>query len=532
VDLADVARHARDSALELSMMPSQEVQLRDQAGRHRRLLDDPLDDPRLTPGSSGGSELSELALESPRLDREALDRASLLGGVGWEVAQLGEHRADVRAGRCRRRRASSGLGVGRLDGADLDEGHPWSGERRPEGEELPRRKAAQPRDVLAAREAELPSGARHVDVEPAPADQLVVALGRGRLPELGDPLRREDGAEPALARERHERLDGGSALGPPALGAELLGLVKDEDHRVPELAGCVDQRGEEAGHEGVPRRAELVDVNDRRHVELQQAARQERCARHVDPPVAAAGRGEHIVESLPEGVKLSLDVDHDVLADVERLLEEAPDRPALATAGVGLDEHPGRDQAIDVDLDAGAEDCARPGSRPGSLGFCHESSGQIRATRGRYSRGDLRASLRRLDHGVDAAPRSELDGALRLAAGRLELPEPDVVGGHVDVVGGEAVLGRPLSRVGRRPRRSVEEDRLDPAAAAPTLAPRRWAPAGSVGREATLAIFVRVLGRHAAVLRAGALLAHAGDGGTLLLERRRARRQDHLDLSL
>src|SRR5207237_6526804 len=238
----------------------------------------------------------------------------------------------------------------RLAAADRDlEDRPR--ERWAEGEELARVELAELSPALLC-EAELVSGALQVHVEPRPADQLVVGLGRGILVELREPLRGEDRAEPALSPAGREVEHGARALRVALLRAVDVHLVDDDQCGVPEPLRGVDQGIEEEAHEAdAVVVLELVDVEDGRGAELEEPLGQECRRSRLGERIAATGRGEDVIVALAEGRELALGIEDQVLHLSVRLLEEAAEQMALAPAAVGLHEQARVDEAVEITAD-------------------------------------------------------------------------------------------------------------------------------------------------------------------------------------
>ena len=66
------------------------------------------------------------------------------------------------------------------------------------------------------------------------------------------------------------------------------------------------------------------------------------------------GTGQHIVEPLAKARVLALGVEHQVLDETMRLLEEPTSRPTLAGTTGALKEETGLDELVQVDGDLGA----------------------------------------------------------------------------------------------------------------------------------------------------------------------------------
>jgi hypothetical protein len=237
--------------------------------------------------------------------------------------------------------------VTRDDGPDLDR-LDLARDRRPEHEELAGLEISELAPSVLA-EPELVRRALDVDVEPGPPDELVVALRRCIFVELRESLRREHGAESALAAARREVDHGAGALGLALLRAEDVRLVDDDERAMPELLRRVDERLDEFLHEpDALMRLELVDVEDRGDPELEEPFGQEARGPGIRGGVAAVPRRQDVVEFLPEARELSLRVDDQVLDLAVRLLEQPAEQPGLAGAAVRLDEEPRVDQRVEV----------------------------------------------------------------------------------------------------------------------------------------------------------------------------------------
>ena len=120
---------------------------------------------------------------------------------------------------------------------------------------------------------------------------------------------------------------------------------------MPELPRCVNEGLEEEPNEtDSVVLLELVDVDHRRTSQLEQSSREERRRSRFGRAVATFP-AEDEIELLAERVELSLRIDHELLHLAMGLLKQPSNCPRLPAARVRLQEHPGRDESVNVQAD-------------------------------------------------------------------------------------------------------------------------------------------------------------------------------------
>ncbi len=241
--------------------------------------------------------------------------------------------------------------------ADLHRDGPPA-DRRAEREEVA---ALEVTDLLglATLHAEQVGRADHVDVEEGAPHQQVRGFRRDVLSELGEPLGGDHAGEPALASATHQvghRRERGAARVVADLagagGREDLRLVDDNQRGVPVLRRRIEQRREE--QRGAAHLVVDLEPVERKH---------DRGAVLANPRAEPGDLGigarravdHHVPERLGEADEIALGIDDDLLHQRRALLEQAAQQMRLARAAVTLDQQPGGEELLDVDLDGGAE---------------------------------------------------------------------------------------------------------------------------------------------------------------------------------
>jgi hypothetical protein len=231
--------------------------------------------------------------------------------------------------------------------------------RRPHGEEFAGSELAQAVGLLR-RETEQIGGARNVAVEDVEADEEVLQLGDHRGGELGEALGGDNRCDAALAAtgaEVGERGDA-EAAGLRVAGRsrmmrrEQMALVDaDEDGVAPMLARRADQAGEQGRRlDDALVGIKVGEIDMEREPVL--AGARGRCRQAVRGEFAAFERGR--ADMGCEIAEFAFGINQHDGREVERLLDDLAQGPALAGAAAALDEQPAGEQALEVEHERAA----------------------------------------------------------------------------------------------------------------------------------------------------------------------------------
>src|SRR6266851_1183474 len=215
----------------------------------------------------------------------------------WQVSKLAQYTAN--SARRRRRREQMTLPGARMRGANLVRAKPYHSEltqRRAEGVELPLPHIAQLEPIGFGQSQRVPRP-HLIGIEPRAPDDYVVGLGGGVLVKLGKPLRRDHAGVAPLASLAHQADDslGRFRFARAALRAVDMRLIEDQECGAPKVPWEMDQRFKEEFYE-VPAlgELELVEVDHRRHLVLEQPAREQRSMTGIGRQLAAGAHQQHV----------------------------------------------------------------------------------------------------------------------------------------------------------------------------------------------------------------------------------------------
>ena len=230
-------------------------------------------------------------------------------------------------------------------------------QRRAERHELPALQVAE-RLRLSPLHAEQVGGARHVDIEEGAAHQEIGGLGRDVLGELGQPLGGDDAGKPALAAAAHQIGHGAerefARLVRNLAGdrrREQLRLVDHHQHRVPVVAGDLEQPAEEGG--GAPHLVLGVEPFEIEHGGDAMDAR----ALAGDLQAALGmllGIDHQMAETVGQRDEVAFGVDDGLLHPGRALLQQPAQQMRLAGARIALHQKAGRQQFLEIQSRRGA----------------------------------------------------------------------------------------------------------------------------------------------------------------------------------